>query len=175
MSLLNSNQLVNSNIAECAVGCANHLASAAYHVNKIVTIALKLSNENLSSWLNSRSPQETSALFSAHALLGETVNNATELSHSILSESGITIEKVIIDIRPFAEKLLDQGRLINFEDGVFTVQNVPIPEPPPQIESDTDSPPESDFPIDPEPQQEPLPDPEPEPEPTPEPDINLEP
>lgn len=164
MKLLNKVQLVNSNIADSAVSCANHLASAAFHVNKIANIALKLSNEELSAWLNSRSPEETSALFTVHALLGEAVNNATALSQSTLSESGITVESVLIDIRPFADKLKDQGREISFENGVFVVAQIPVV---PSVEITE---PEPEPTPDPAPEPEPEPEPEPAPEPEPEPD-----
>jgi hypothetical protein len=127
MKLLNNIQRVNSNMADSAVSCSNHLASAAFHVNKIATIALKLSNEELEAWLNSRSPEETSILFSAHALIGEYINNAAALSKSILVESGLATENVSVDIRPFADKLKDQGRLVNFDNGVFTITNAPPP------------------------------------------------
>jgi len=131
MSLLTPLTKINAALADDAKSCANHLASAAVHANRMVEQILQLSDDDLTEWLNSRPPQETAALFAAHGALGDHVNAATQTAAAVLQASGIRTASVLIDTRGTAEKLASQNRTLSMdgETGVFIVTTNPHPEP----------------------------------------------
>jgi hypothetical protein len=136
MQLLTKIQTTNASLAAEASACANHLASAAVHANRMVEQILALSDDDLTEWLNSRPPQDTAALFAAHGQLGEHVNAATQTAAAVLQASGIRSASVTIDTRSVAEKLASQNRVLHFDDqtGIFQVTTTPPPEPEPENE-----------------------------------------
>jgi hypothetical protein len=121
-------------LADDARACASHLANASILTNRMVSAMLALDDDQLTAWLNSQPPQDTTALFTAHGLLGEAINGAAQVAQSVLSESGVAVSIPPVDVRSVAEKLADHGRVFAFEDGVFSVTTISVPEPEPQPE-----------------------------------------
>lgn len=134
MPLLTKTQQIDASLAATAMQCANHLASAAVHVNRMVDAMLALSNEDLTEWLNSKHAADTLALFAAHSELGGAINTAATIAADTLSESGMEAAIPACDIRPVPEKLASQSRIFAFVDGVFSVTDAPTPEPEPEEE-----------------------------------------
>ncbi len=133
MSLLPPSQLTNAQIAQSAQQCASHISSAAVLAGQMTSAALRLDDEQITAWLNSRPPQETQELFAAHNALGQAINAAADVAAAALAASGIPANIQRVDVRPVTEKLADQRRVLAFEDGVFSVTTLPPePEPDPQ-------------------------------------------
>lgn len=155
--LLNKLTKINADLAEDIKSTGSLITAGAQRMNTMARRLLSLSNEDLTEWLNSQPIQDTFKLFDDHLIVGTKINESVEAIGSQLAASGIPFTQFLVDVRPFGEKLAEQGRLVKFENGVFTVENVPVPEP------------------EPEPQPEPQPEPEPEPEPEPDPDQEPDP
>ncbi len=140
MPLLTPIQSINAALAADARACASHLANASILTNRMVSAMLALDDAALTEWLNSQPPQDTTALFAAHGMLGEAINSAAQIAQSVLIESGVSVNIPQVDVRSVAEKLASNRRVLSFENGVFGVTTLP-----------------------PEPEPEPAPEPEPEP------------
>jgi hypothetical protein len=125
MSLLPPSQLTNASIALSAQQCANHISSAAVLAGQMTQAALSLDDEVLTAWLNSRPPQETQHLFAAHEALGVSINSAADVAAAALASSGIPANIQRVDVRPVAEKLADQRRVLEFDGGKFIVTTLP--------------------------------------------------
>jgi hypothetical protein len=128
MSLLSKTEQTNAALADDARQCAQHIASAAVMANRMVAAIMRLPDDDLTAWLNSRDPAATMAIFAAHGTLGAALNTATETAAAVLSGSGIAAPAELVDIRSVAEKLAASNRTIAFEGGVWAVQT-PAPEP----------------------------------------------
>lgn len=128
MPLLTTNQQINAGLVATGMQCANHLASAAVLVNRMVTDITALSNGELTAWLNSQESSEMLALFTAHGQLGSAINTAAIIAGTVLADSGITLVIPECDVRSVADKLAP-SRILAFVDGVFSVTDAPTPEP----------------------------------------------
>ncbi len=140
MPLLTTTEKTNARIAELGQNVAAHLSAAATACNRMVAESLALSDADLTAWLNSRSAQEVTALFSAHGLLGVCVNDAQETCNAMLQESGLDASSVQVDIRPVPEKLAAMSRSITVVDGNYVVTTNPPPEPEPTPDEPTPDP-----------------------------------
>jgi hypothetical protein len=129
MSLLTPLTKINAALADDAKACANHLANSAILANRMVSAMLALDDERLTEWLNSRTPQETEEIFTAHKLLGDAINGAAQVASAVLAASGIAANIPTVDTRSVAEKLAANRRELAFVDGLFTVSTLPPPEP----------------------------------------------
>lgn len=87
-------------------------------LNRTTAILLGLANADLAEALNSIGPVKLETLLTAHKLLGEAVSYAQE-------------QPGMVDTAPFTEKLAAQGRKMDFQNGVFSVTDLPQPEQPP--------------------------------------------
>lgn len=135
MPLFDPIQLLNARIAADATDIAAHLAAASRKANGIVSTLLELEDSALTSWLNSQTPEETQALFGAHAQLGEALNAATATAAGVLAASGIQTAITLVDTRSVPEKLASKGRIFAFDGSVFSVSTPPPPEPEPVPEA----------------------------------------
>lgn len=129
MPLLTTHQRINAGLAEDARNIAAHLAAAAHKANGMVQTMLDLDDAALTNWLNSQAPQETLGLFAAHGQLGEALNAALTVAHAVLESSGLTAPETSVDIRSVAEKLASKGRVLGFDNGVFSVTTPPPADP----------------------------------------------
>jgi hypothetical protein len=123
-------QAINAALVENAKRISSHLASISDLANRMTATLLEQSDENLTDWLNMRDLASTVTIFSTHGNIGNQINTASETLKGILKSSGIEVDIPIVDIRSMAEKLESKGRLLKFEDGVFSVAPIPAPEPP---------------------------------------------
>jgi hypothetical protein len=139
MSLLTPTEQINAALADDAKNCALHLASAAVTANRMVTTIMRLDDAALTSWLNSRPPEATMAIFAAHGELGTALNHAITTAAEVLTGSGIPAPTESVDIRSVAEKLATANRTLAFEDGIWSVETLPPPPAPEPIEEPTDS------------------------------------
>ena len=139
MPLLTPLQSINATLADTARQCAQNLAKSSDLANRMVTAMIALDDDKLTAWLNSQPPQDTMALFTAHGLLGEAINGAASVAQAVLSESGVAVSIPAVDVRSVAEKLADHGRVFAFEDGVFSVTTISVPEPEPQPEPEPET------------------------------------
>lgn len=128
---------INADLDTAAQNIANHLSSAAVLANRIAEIILNLSDEALAAWLNSSTPQETEAMFGAHAMLGQAVNAAGLVASATLVQWGLQRTVPSVDIRPVTEKLTAQWRSIELTESgwiVTRIEQPPIPEQEPEPE-----------------------------------------
>lgn len=100
------------------------LSTSANQLNSMVTDLINLDNESLEDWLNSQSVEEISILFEAHRQIGLSINNALQITAIQLESSGLSVNYNTIDTRPFQEKLLITGRIVDFIDGKFIVKKI---------------------------------------------------
>lgn len=123
---------INADLDSAAQNIANHLSSAAALANRITDTVLNLSDEALTAWLNSRTPQETQEIFHAHGLLGEAVNAAGQVASATLVQWGLRRAVPSVDVRSVSEKLAAQYRSIELTaEGwqVIQLDRPPVPEP----------------------------------------------
>lgn len=127
MSLLNQNQKISAKAITRTQQIAAHIGAANGAINGIVSDFLALDDETLTTWLNAQGAAEIVALFSAHAELGATLNTAADKAETVLAESGIEGPTTRGDVRPFADKLAEVGRVleVNENTGEMTVSTLP--------------------------------------------------
>jgi hypothetical protein len=177
MPIIPPAQLTSIDLLARTQASFSFIATAANQMNQMVSELLALDNSRLSDWLNSQPMEDISKLFEAHGISGYAVNTALTVIQKQLADSGISVHKPVVDISPFQDKLLSQGRVVQFIDGQFVVVDIPKPTPEPEPEPELVLEPESTI----EPESEPEPEPEPElvlePQPTlePEPEPATEP
>lgn len=98
-----------------------HMAAATTLANRLVSIPLSATNEQLSEWLNSLTPEEVTRSFATHAMLGEALNASAAVATVFLATWGITANIAAVDIAPVAEKLARKGRSLAFDGVRFEV------------------------------------------------------
>jgi hypothetical protein len=133
MSLLPPSQTTNAALTSATQQLANHLASCAAIANRMPAIVMRINDDDLASWLNSRPPEVTAQIFAAHDATGQSINSAAEVLRQTLAASDIPANIPQVDTRPVAEKLADSRRVLAFEDGAYSVTTLP-PEPEPEPE-----------------------------------------
>ena len=129
MPLLTTTQQTTARIAERGRNIVSHIAAAASQANQQTADVLALDNDQLSAWLQENGAQLESML-TAHKQLGDLLNQAAAVAAAILGDTAPPVG--LVDTRPLADKLAEQGRQIDF--ATLTVSNMPIPEPEPQPE-----------------------------------------
>ena len=132
--LLNKLTKINADLAEDIRSTGSLITAGAQKMNGMVTRLLRLSNEDLSEWLNSQPLEDVSKLFDDHLVVGSKINESVNAIGEQLTASGIPFVHFLVDTRPFSQKLADRGRLIKFENGVFIVEDIPAPQPEPEPE-----------------------------------------
>jgi len=128
MPLLNTTAKINSEIVQTIRSAANHNVSSIVHANQIVQIPLTLNDVELSDWLNSYNIEEMETLFSAHHEYGSAMNAAAKAAEDILKSSGFEVSIPRVDVRSVVDKLADQRRTMNFVDGKWVIETLPIKE-----------------------------------------------
>lgn len=150
MSLLTRTTRTNAELAEDIKTTGSLITAAALRMNEMAQRLLRLSDADLTEWLNASTPANVFKLFEDHFAVGTAVNQSVAAIAAQLEASDIPFTAFTVDTTSYAEKLARQNRQIEFVDGVFTVTTIVPPAPEPQ----------------PEPEPEgPAPEPEPQPEP----------
>jgi hypothetical protein len=121
MQLLNQTTKISANLAATISDMARHLSSVAVLCDRLATDLLTLDDETLTLWLNAQSPQDIMALFAAHESVGQNLNAASATITEAMAASGTPVNIPQIDVRPFQEKLAPSDRVMEFENGVFSV------------------------------------------------------
>ena len=128
---MNTTHRINSDLDSAAQNIANHLASAATLANGITQRVLSLPDDELALWLNSRTPEETLAMFTSHGQLGDAINAAGTVATATLVQWGLERAVPQVDVRPVPEKLAEQMRTIDLTETGWQVTRIapPAPEP----------------------------------------------
>ena len=116
MSLITPQQKINVEFINDSQSLAAHLVAAANIANKQSSLLLSLDNDKLMAWLNDQPQEDLFALFTAHATLGNLLNQALDSIKEIMSQSEITTPQTRVDTRPFAEKLADNERIFSIDE-----------------------------------------------------------
>jgi hypothetical protein len=127
MSLLTPTEAVTARIASDAGALAAHLRNAIVLANRITGHALDLPTDQLNEWLNARPLEQRFAEFSSHGITGDALNEAAASSEFATGAPAESLGRV--DTRSVADKLLDQGRVLEIVDGAFVVADIPEAEP----------------------------------------------
>lgn len=136
MPLQTPSSLTASHITESAINARSHYAAAAGHLNAINRTILSLPNDQLADFGNLLGPQEMELLTGSHSAQGAGINALIAGVNEVLAASGIPSVSASVDIRPLADKLAEQRREIVLTDGIFSVVDLPLPEPEPLIETE---------------------------------------
>lgn len=111
-------------LLERTVQAFRYANALAAEINSMTAYLLALSNAELENWLNSQTPENLVSLLAAHGRCGGRVNEILAETALQLQDSGQPSFYVEADVRPFTEKLAEQGRKYEFSDGVFIVSNL---------------------------------------------------
>jgi len=123
------------NIANLLLGIQGDLESSARKLNAITHEYTGLGNDDLAEFANDLGPTELLALVSAQEAQGHAFNSIIAGLNQILASVGLPQGSASVDVRPLSEKLADQYRKMEpDESGVFSVIDLPRPEPEPVIE-----------------------------------------
>lgn len=125
MPILNPSQSTSADLLTLSGSAMRLLSAAAETVNAISRRLLALPNDSLQIWLNSQPVADVAALFAAHAEAGAAINRASAITAQQLTESGTPATPAEVDVRPFSEKLADQGRQAFYDGTQFIVSNIP--------------------------------------------------
>ena len=114
-------------------------SSAANRLNRITQHILGLDNTSLAAFGNALGALEMQRLIATHNAQGAAVNDLLASVQFVLAEAQAgTLLPVpesipqVVDVRPLADKLAEQGReILTSELGVFSVVDLPAPEPEP--------------------------------------------
>ena len=106
---------------------AGNYNAAASHLNAITNDRLALGNDDLAAFANEQGPDGLSELTTLHAEHGASITELSAAASEMLADSSILWPASLVDVRPLSEKLAEQGREMNFVDGLFAVS--PITEP----------------------------------------------
>ena len=152
MSLLNKIEKSNAEISNLAEGIAGHLQCAIAKANSVTSVALVMSNDELTEWLNAKPWEQRQQEFAGHGILGDALNAAAEIAERNLGMTDGGLGRVNVQSVP--EKLQLQWRelTVDTETGKLVVRDMA---PPPTPEPDPNAP------VEPGPLSEPEPTPEP--------------
>ena len=175
MSLIQSkSQLVSGRILDSIVTAQSHLSAAVYQLNQINRTILDLNDSDLADFGNHLGFDDMQNLSGLHAVYGGNLNDLVAGLDGVLDSASYPLSGHAVDIRPLAEKLLEQNRKIEVSDtGAFSVVQIPLPEP--VVEEPEPEPEPVVEPVVEEPVVEPVVEPEPEPAPVEEPIVDSEP
>ena len=121
MSLLNKNENTTSTLFKHSEKIAGYVSVSINEANALASELLKLNNEDLSSWLNSKSFSQRMEEFKSHGELGVSLNTTAELI-----EKFIPVKLSRVDVRSFQDKLLELNRNLTIENGLFVVTDIPV-------------------------------------------------
>ena len=113
---------------------AGNYNACASHLNAITNDLLALDDADLAAFANEQGPAGLNELTTLHAEHGAAISELSQAAADMLAASGTIWPASIVDVRPLSEKLAEQGRELTFEDGVFSVSQLPQPEPAPAPE-----------------------------------------
>ena len=108
---------------------AGNYAASATHLNAIVRDLMALDDADLAEFANEQGPAGLNELTSLHLEHGTAITELSAAAAATLADSGLVWPASIVDVRPLSEKLAEQGREMTFADGVFSVVQLPQPEP----------------------------------------------
>jgi hypothetical protein len=120
MSLLNKNENTTSALFGHSEKIAGYVSVSINEANALSAELLKLNNEDLADWLNSKPFSQRMEEFKSHGELGVSLNATAELIEKFIPQK---LNRV--DVRPFQEKLADLRRELVITDGVFSLINFP--------------------------------------------------
>lgn len=140
MSLLTKTTKTSALLAGQIQNGGAHLAALSSIVNSMVGTLINLSDEDATAWLNAQIPADVEALFTAHAQVGLATNGLIAIFDQLMGASEIDYYAPLVDIRPVAEKLADQGRELLISEAGFSVITTPLPEPQPTPETPMEDP-----------------------------------
>lgn len=130
MPLIQSkSEIIAGKIISSIVNIQSHFAVAINELNRINKTILDLNNDELAHFGNFLGVSDMQSLSELHIQQGSTVNSLIESLGSVLSSVGPSRNFGLADIRSLGEKLADQNRKIVITDGVFSVEDIPVPEP----------------------------------------------
>jgi hypothetical protein len=120
MSLLNKNENVTSALFGHSEKIAGYVSVSINEANALSAELLKLNNEDLADWLNSKPFAQRMEEFKSHGELGVSLNTTAELIEKFIPQK---LKRV--DVRPFQEKLADLRRELVITNGVFSLKDFP--------------------------------------------------
>ncbi len=130
MPLIQSkSELVAGKILDSVVNIQSHFAVAAIQLNQINKTILDLNNDELANFGNFLGATDMESLSELHLQQGSALNSLIGGLSSILDGAGLSSNNNFVDIRSLEEKLAAQNRKIVIVDGIFSVEDIPLPEP----------------------------------------------
>ena len=130
MPLIQSkSELVAGKILDSVVNIQSHFTVAVNQLNEITRTILDLNNDELAHFGNFLGATDMESLSELHLQQGSALNSLIAGLNTILSGMGLNESPRMADVRSLNDKLAAQHRKIELIDGVFTVQDIPQPEP----------------------------------------------
>lgn len=128
MQLLTKSQTAAADALEAIRVAANHLANAAFSVNRVIGLVVALDDDALAQFAVSL---DVASLEQAVSAVGSKILDAVAAANEILEASGARPAVASIDSRPVTERLEAQYRRLEFKDGIAQIVNLERPKPPP--------------------------------------------
>lgn len=119
MAILTTTEQISAALDRKASELSAYVAAAVYVMNGMANDLLALDDQTLTEWLRANAAK-LGPMFEAHAANGEILN---QLVAGVGQQTAITPDEV--DVRPVADKLASQRRVIDW--GSLTVSTIPEP------------------------------------------------
>ena len=130
MPLIQSkSELVAGKILDSVVNIQSHFTVAVNQLNEITRTILDLNNDELAHFGNFLGATDMESLSELHLQQGSALNSLIAGLGGILTGAGLSSHTQTVDTRSLNDKLAAQNRKIVLIDGVFFVENIPLPEP----------------------------------------------
>lgn len=110
-----------ASIVDRVITISEFYNASIHHLNGIVSDVIALDDTDLAEFANTQGPIGLNELTTLHKNHGEAINALAETASHMLSESGVSWDNAVTDVRPLNEKLADQGRELVYQDGLFSV------------------------------------------------------
>ena len=130
MPLIQSkSEIIAGKIISSITNIQSHFAVAINELNQINKTILNLNNDELAHFGNFLGVTDMQSLSELHIQQGSTLNSLIQSLNSVLSAIGPIRNFSTADVRTLDEKLAEQNRKIVLTNGIFSVEDIPLPEP----------------------------------------------